>query len=70
MTFDEIPNSSVRQSFHFQQIPGGPNINIFLMKIGIELPFTLKNKHRKTTLKLVFLKVPFWTPEKVRFWFL
>ena len=41
---------------------------ILLMKIGMELPFTLK-KRRNTNLKIDFLKVPFWTPEKVCFWF-
>ena len=39
------------------------------MKIGKELPFTLKNKRRNTNLKIDLLKVPFWTPEKVHFWF-
>ena len=36
----------------------------------MELPFTIKNKHRSTNLKFDFLKVPFWTPQKVCFWFL
>ena len=36
----------------------------------MKLSFTLKNKRRNTNLKIDFLKVPFWTPEKVHFWFL
>ena len=51
-----------------KKIPGGPNIKFF-MKIGMELPFTLNKKHANTNVKFNFLKVPFWTPEKVRFWF-
>ena len=39
-----------------------------LVKIGMELPFTSKNKHRNTILKFDFLKVPFCTPEKTHFW--
>ena len=35
----------------------------------MELPFTLNKKHANTNVKFNFLKVPFWTPEKVRFWF-
>ena len=42
------------QSFHLKKIPGGPNINIFFVKIGKELLFTLKNKRRKTNLKFFF----------------
>ena len=40
------------------------------MKIGMKLPFTLNNKRRNTNLKFDFSKVPFWTPEKMLFWFL
>ena len=40
------------------------------MKIGLKLPFALKNKRRNTNLKFVFKKLPFWTLEKVCFWFL
>ena len=40
------------------------------MKIGMELPFTLDNKRINTYLKFDFWKVPFWTLEKVHFWFL
>ena len=36
----------------------------------MKLPITLKNKLRNTNLKFDFLKVPLWTPKKVRFWFL
>ena len=39
------------------------------MKIGTQLPFTLKNKHRITNLKFDFKKVPFWTPKKFLFGF-
>ena len=35
----------------------------------MKLLFTLKNKHRNTNLKFDFLKVPYWPPEKVCFWF-
>ena len=47
----------------------GPKYNFFV-KMGMKLPFTLKNKRQKKNLKLDFLKLPFWTPEKVHFWFL
>ena len=36
----------------------------------MKLPFTLKNKRRNTNLKFDFLKLPFWTTDKVHFWFL
>ena len=42
----------------------------FLVEIGMKLPFTLKNTHRIFFLKFEFLKLLFWTPEKVWFWFL
>ena len=58
-----------QQSFHFQKIPGGLNINIFFVKVSMKLPFTLKNKRIKTNLKFDFSKVLSWTPEKARFWF-
>ena len=57
------------QSFHFQKIPGGLNINIFL-KIGIKLPFTIKYKRRNTNFKFEFQNYFIFTPEKARFWFL
>ena len=39
------------------------------MKVSMKLLFTLKSKRRNTNLKFD-LKVTFWTPEKVSFWFL
>ena len=42
------------QSFDFQKIRGGLNINNFFVKIGRKLPFTLKNKCRNTNLKFEF----------------
>ena len=42
----------------------------FFMQIGMELPFTLKNKDINTNLKFYFLIVPFQTPKNMRFWFL
>ena len=41
------------QSFNFQKIPRGPNIKK-IVKIGMKLPFTVKNKRRNTNLKLDF----------------
>ena len=55
--------------FSFSKNPGGPNINIFLWKIGMKLPFTIKNKHRNTNLKFEFQNYFIFTPKKVCFWF-
>ena len=54
---------ALHQSFHFQKFQGA-QILIFFVKIGMELPFTLKNKRSNTNLKFDFLKVPLWTPKK------
>ena len=62
-----IPNFRQRSKFSFSKIPRGPNFNIFFVKIGTKLPFTLKYKRRNTILKFDFQKVPFWTPQKVPF---
>ena len=45
---------ALASKFSFSKIPGGPNINVFFMKIGMELPFTLKNKRSNTNLKIDF----------------
>ena len=57
----------VRQSFHFQNIPGGLNINILFVKIGTKLLLTIKNKHRNRNLKFEFQNYFIFTPEKARF---
>ena len=43
----------VHQSFYFQKIQGGPNINNFLW-IGTKLPFALLNKRRETNSEFEF----------------
>ena len=56
--------SHARQSFHFKKFQGAQILIFFFMKIGMELLFTLKNKHRNTNLKFDFLKVQhFGTPK-------
>ena len=48
----------------------GAQIAIFFVKIGMKLPFTIKNKLKNTKLKFEFKNYFIFTPEKVRFWFL
>ena len=43
-----------RASFHFQIIPGGPNINIFWWKLARSFLLHKKNKRRNTNLKFDF----------------
>ena len=50
-------------SKHFQ----GAQILIFFVKIGVELPFTLKNKCRSTNSKFVLLKSTILDPLKSAF---
>ena len=57
------------QSFHFQIIPGA-QIVIFLVKIGMKLPFTMKNKSKNTNFKFEFKTYLIFAPRKERFWFL
>ena len=58
-----------RQSFHFPSTRG-LKYQYFFVKIGMKLPFTIKNKRRNTTLKFEFQNYFIFTPEKVLFRFL
>ena len=53
--------------FSFPKKFHGAQILVFLVKIGMKLPFALKNKRRKTNLQFEFQKLLFWTPKKVVF---
>ena len=55
--------------FSFQKIPGGLNINIFFVKIGIKLPFTLKHKCKLFCVGIFVLKTILFTLEKHVFGF-
>ena len=61
-----VRTSARRSKFSFSKNSRGPKYLYFLMKIGMELPFALKNKRRNTNLRLDFLKVP---PKKCVFGF-
>ena len=43
-----------RQRFQFSKNYRGPKYKYLFVKIGMKLPFTLKNKRRKTNLKFEF----------------
>ena len=47
----------------------GAQILIFFCENRHGAYFYIKNKRRNTNFKIDFLKAPFWTPKKVRFWF-
>ena len=57
----------MRQSFHFQKIPGGLNIN--KMKNDKKLSFTIKNKRRKQIQNSSFKNYNFGPPKKRVFGF-
>ena len=48
----------------------GAQISIFFCENQPEASFYNKEQTQNTNLKFDILKVPFWTPEKVHFWFL
>ena len=56
-----------RNSFHFQKIPVGLNINICYVKICLKLPFTLKNKLKENKNEIWVLKITVLNPRKSAF---
>ena len=67
----QIQSFGTRTSkFSFSKNFRGLKYKFFLVKIGLKLPFTIKNKLRNTNLKFEFQNYFIFTPEKARFWFL
>ena len=61
----EFQNFGTQASkFSFSKNSRGPKYYYFLMEIGKELLFTLKNKRRNTNLKIYFLKKYHFGPPK------
>ena len=61
--------ASARTSkFSFSKYSRGLKYKYFFVKIGMKLPFTIKNKRRNTILKFEYYFI--FTPKKARFWFL
>ena len=56
-----------RQSFHFQKIPEGPNINHFLWKLAWSF-FYFKEQMKKYKFEILLLKSTILDPQKEHFW--
>ena len=67
----QIQIFSVRacQSFHLQKFQGA-QILIFVDQHWHIASFYIKEQTQKYKFEIWLLKVPFWTPQKVHFWFL
>ena len=57
------------QSFHFQKIPRGLNINIFCENLH-EASFYIKEQTQKNKFEIWVFKTTILDPRKGRFWFL
>ena len=65
----QIRSFGARQSFHFQKIPGGLNINIFFEN-WYKASFYNKVQKQKYKFEIRLLKSTILDPQKVRFWVL
>ena len=63
-----VPGARVSK-FSFLKNSRGLKYQYIFVKIGMKLPFTIKNKPRNTIMKFEFQNY-FFTPQKARFWFL
>ena len=62
--------STCSPKFSFSKNSRGLKIPIFFVKIGMKLPFTIKNKGIHTNLRFAFKNYFIFIPEKASFWFL